>query len=180
MKRNSGFTLAEILVAISISLLVTASILTVVMMSNRTWRESSASVTLQSNGRLILNQIARGSHGMYGLREANYNTLAVGDDGNSVTFSVDMNEPPTYVTDDDTGCRFYLNDERVWYDPNTAIERNEYPLVNQGRVESIVFTKNGSYVTIDLTMKDYATPNSDAYAKYSTNVFLRKARETLY
>ena len=179
MKRNSGFTLAEVLLASSISVIAAIAILTVFMMANRTWSEASANVTLQSNGRLILNQIARGGHGRYGLREANYSTLTIESGGKSVRFAVDKNEPPTYTTDDDTTCRFYQQNERVWYDPNTSADNDEYPLVNAGRVQDITFIKNGSYVTVELTMKDYASPRGDAHVKLTTNVFLRKARKVL-
>ena len=98
MKRNSGFTLAEVLVASSISVLVAASLLTVFMMGRRTWSEASAQVTLQSNARLILNQIARGSRGMFGLREANYSSITVEEDGRSIRFWVDKNETTTPTT----------------------------------------------------------------------------------
>jgi type II secretory pathway pseudopilin PulG len=179
MKNNSGFTLAEILVATAISVLVATAVLTIFTMANRTWREASANVVLQSNGRLILNQIARGGRGRFGLREANYSSLTVEEGGKSIRFTVDKNEPPTYVTDDDTTGRFYLQDERIWYDPNINSGGDEYPLVNRGRVHDVNFIKNGSYVTVELLMKDYASPRADAYAKLTTNVFLRKARKVL-
>ena len=179
MKRNSGFTLAEVIFASSISLIAAIAILTVFMMASRTWSEASANITLQSNGRLILNQIARGGHGRYGLREANYSTLTIENEGESVRFLVDKNEPATYTTDDDTTSRFYLQNERVWHDPNTSMDYDEYPLVNAGRVQDITFVKNGSYITIELTMKDYAPPRVDAHVKLTTNVFLRKARKVL-
>ena len=179
MKRNGGFTLVEVLLASTISVLVAGGLLTMVTMGNSTWKEGSANITLQSSGRLILNQIARGSHGEYGLREANYQTAAVEDDGRAFRFVVDENEPPTYEQDDDTACRFYLQGERIWFDPDTSVDGNEYTLVPNGRVQDIVFTKHNSYVTIDLTMEDYASPRADAYVKLSTTVFLRKARQVL-
>ena len=179
MNRNSGFTLAEIAIATGISALVTISIFSVFAMTNRTWREASANVTLQSNGRLILNEIACGSYGRYGIREANYSGLTILDSGKSIQFSVDKNEPPTYVADDDTICRFYLQNNRIWYDPNVNIEDDEYPLVNNGRVERLTFTKYSGYINIELIMKDYASTRSNAYVKLTTNVFLRKAREIL-
>ena len=180
MKRNNGFTLAEVLFATSISALVAMGVLAMFAMGNRTWREASASVTLQSNGRLILNQIARGSHGEYGLREANYNTLTIEEDGSAIQFVIDKNEPPTYEADDDTVCRFYLENERVWYDPNTASSGDEYPIASNGRVEDISFVKDGSCVTVELTMKDYGSYRAEAYTKLSTNIFLRKARQVLH
>jgi prepilin-type N-terminal cleavage/methylation domain-containing protein len=180
MRNNSGFTLTELLLASAISVIAAVTILTVFMMANRTWSESTANVALQSNGRLILNQLARGNKGQYGLREANYSTLAVEEEGRSIRFSVDQNEPPTYVTDDDTTCRFYLHNERIWYDPDTSVDGDECTLVNKGRVQDVIFTKDGSYVKIDLLMRDYASPRNEAYVKLSTNVFLRKARKVLH
>ncbi len=179
MKKNSGFTLVEVMLALSIAVLVSASLLAMVMMAKRTWAEGSAMIGLQSNGRLLLNQIARGSHGQYGLREANYNTLTIEDEGRSIRFSVDKNEPLTYSEDDDTTCRFYLQNERIWFDPDTAIGFDEYQLISKGRVEDINFSTIDHYVNVQLTMKDYASPRTDAFVKLTTNVFLRKARETL-
>ncbi len=179
MRNNSGFTLAEILMATAISVLIAIAVLTIFMMASRTWSEASANVVLQSNGRLILNQIARGGHGKFGLREANYSSLTIEEGGKSIRFAVDKNEPPTYVTDDDTTSRFYLQDERIWYDPDINSGGDEYPLVNRGRVHDVSFIKNGSYVTVELLMKDYASPRTDAYVKLTTNVFLRKARQVL-
>jgi prepilin-type N-terminal cleavage/methylation domain-containing protein len=179
MKRNSGFTLAEVLVASSISLLVAASLLTVFAMGRRTWSEASAQVTLQSNARMILNQIARGSRGVFGLREANYSSISIEDEGRSIRFWIDKNEPPTYETTDDTSCRFYLQNERIWYDPDTNVHHDEYPVVSNGRVDDIVFTKDSACITIDLAMRDYGSTRTDAYAKFQTTVFLRKARTIL-
>lgn len=179
MRKNCGFTLAELLVASSISILVVISVVALFAMTNRTWREASANVVLQSNGRLILNQLASGSHGRFGLREANFNTIEIENGGNSILFYVDKLSNPTYIETDDTGCRYYLDNNRIWYDPDTSIEGDEYPLVLNGKVENIVFTKNSNYLDIELTMKDYASIRSDAYVKLRTSVFLRKARKVL-
>lgn len=179
MRKNSGFTLAELLVASSISVLVAISVVALFAMTNRTWREASANVVLQSNGRLILNQLVSGSHGRFGLREANFQTIAIENGGNSILFYVDKLTNPSYPESDDTECRYYLHDDRIWYDPDTSIEENEYPLVLNGKVENITFTKNSSCIDIDLIMKDYASIRSDAYVRLRTSVFLRKARKIL-
>ena len=179
MRKNNGFTLAELLVASSISVLVVISVVALFAMTNRTWREASANVVLQSNGRLILNQLTSGSHGRYGLREANFKTITVGNGGNSILFYVDKLTNPTYSEGDDTGCRYYLQNNRIWYDPDTSIEGNEYPLVINGKVENITFSKNSSCIDIDLIMKDYGSTRADAYVRLRTSVFLRKARKVL-
>lgn len=179
MKNNSGFTLAELLIASSISVLVAISILAVFAMTNRTWREASANVVLQSNGRLILSQIASGSHGRFGLREANNSTISIENEGRSVKFAVDKNDTPTYIEDDDTNCMYYFSNNRVWYDPDTENTGDEYPLVPNGRVENISFSKNSSCINVDLTMKDYGSTRADAYVKLNTSIFLRKARKVL-
>jgi len=179
MRNNSGFTLAELLIASSIAVLVSISILSVFAMTNRTWREASANVVLQSNGRLILNQIAAGSHGRFGLREANYGTIAVEDQGRAVRFVVDKNDDPTYSENDDVTCRYYFNNNRIWYDPDTNNDGDENPLVPNGKVENILFTMNSSCINVELTMKDYGSTRADAYVKLNTAIFLRKARKVL-
>ena len=181
ISKNEGFTLAEILIAVALLSIVMAAIMTGILASLNLWARGDTEATLEENGRLILERITRGQYGMFGLKEAGVETLAISQEGRSVTFYVDKNDPPTVTTSDDTCCRFYLSVNRVYYDPDTTIAGNEVLAANFGRVEELIFSKNGGFVSIDLTMRDNP-PASDLpiEIKFSTGVFLRKSRTKLY
>lgn len=56
-KENSGFTLVELLVSISISALVLLSVTLIMDYSTRNYRNASAEVSLQTEAQIILNQM---------------------------------------------------------------------------------------------------------------------------
>lgn len=173
--------MAEILVAVLLMGIVMTAIMTGVLSSLSLWARGDTEAEIESNGRLILEQIARGRYGMYGLKEANLDALTISQQGSAIEFYIDKNDPPTPKTTDDTGCRYYLIQNKVYYDPDISVSGNETPITSHGRVESLVFTKTGGFISIDLTVKD-TPPASDKpiETKLSTGVFLRKSRIKLY
>ena len=52
--------------------------------------------------------------------------------------------------------------------------------MNNGRVDDVVFTKDSACIIIDLAMRDYGSTRTEAYSRFQTTVFLRKARHILH
>ncbi len=172
-----GFTLVEMIVALSIALIVIGGLLSVFIMSLRAWKEGSTDLSLQSSGRLIIEKIVRGPGGRFGLREAGENDVAADDDGKGIRFSVDKNNPPTYSKLDDTELRIYLQGNRIMYDPSADVQGDEVPIVGFGPVKDVRFTVNGKAITVELWMSDGSGSLHPSQVKVATTVFLRKSED---
>jgi len=170
-----GFTLAEIMVAISIFMVIMAGLLSVFTMSMQAWKEGSRDLSLQSSGRLIIEKIVRGPGGRFGLREAAEDYVTVDANGKGISFSVDRNDPPTYDKLDDTEVKIYLQNDSIMYDPSTDIYGDEVPLVGFGRVEDVQFQIDGKAVKVDLWMREASGTTNPSQVKFQTEVFLRKS-----
>ncbi len=170
-----GFTLAEIMVAISIFAIIMAGLLSVFTMSMQAWKEGSRDLSLQSSGRLIIEKIVRGPGGRFGLREAAEDDVTVDEDGKGISFLVDRNNPPTYDKLDDTEVRIYLENDSIMYDPSTEISGDEVPLMSFGRVEDVQFQIDGKAVNVDLWMRETSATTNPSQVKFQTKVFLRKS-----
>ncbi len=172
---GQGFTLAEMMVAVFIFMIIMAGLLSVFTMSMQAWKEGSRDLSLQSSGRLIIEKIVRGPGGRFGLREAAEEGVTVDEDGKGITFLVDRNSPPTYGKGDDTEVRIYLENERMMYDPSTEVSGDEVPLISFGRVEDVRFQIDGKAVNVDLWMRETSQTTNPSQVKFQTKVFLRKS-----
>jgi prepilin-type N-terminal cleavage/methylation domain-containing protein len=176
MKANAGFTLVEVLVASLIALLVLGAVISIQMMSTRTFAEGSADVLLERTGNLIMERIVRGPSGDGGLREARLSTVsATGGSAPRITFSVDKNNPPTFSTADDTQCAIYLEGagdaRKVMYDPDTTIAGNEVALHPEALVTEMNVTVHPKYVDIELVLERTVQPFDSAMeVRVSTSV----------
>jgi prepilin-type N-terminal cleavage/methylation domain-containing protein len=177
VRPTGGFTLVEMIVAISIAVVVMGGLLSVFIMSLRAWKEGSRDLSLQSSGRLIIEKIVRGPGGRFGLREAAENDVAADEDGKGIRFSVDKNNPPTYSKLDDTELRIYLEGNRIMYDPSTGVQGDEVPIVGFGPVKDVRFTVNEKAVTVELWMSDTSGSIHPSQVKVATTVFLRKSED---
>jgi type II secretory pathway pseudopilin PulG len=173
----SAFTLAEMMVAIFVSTLALAALMTLFAMSLHAWNDGSVDLSLQSSGRLIMEKIVRGPSGLFGLREAGEEDVTVDANGKGITFLVDKNTEPTFTREDDTQLRIFYLDGRVMYDPSSEFVGDEVPLASFGRVEDICFEVNGNEVKIELWMGETASQGPAARVKLQTKVYLRKARD---
>lgn len=178
IKNNSGFTLAEILIASTISMVLLGGILAIFLTSLNTWILGSTDMSLERYGTFTLEKIVRGMGGRYGLREANGSTVAIDADANGITFTVDKNDPPTSSASDDTTVRVYLDsgNGNMMYDPDTSIAGNAVNISKEGVVKDITFTRNGDVITVDVWVSKDVTPSSKTIEmRFQTSVYLRKA-----
>ena len=176
-QRRDGFTLVETVMTVAIFAIVMGGLVSVLVMSMRSWKEGSRDLSLQSSGRLIIEKIVRGPTGRFGLREAAEDDVTADGDGKGITFYVDTNNPPTYSKLDDTEMRFYLENERIMFDPSTDVYGDEAPVVNFGRVEDVQFAVQGKAVTVDLWMRESSGIVHPSQVKFETKVFLRKSED---
>lgn len=178
MRRENGFTLPELLVALSLSVMIIGGILAVYLMSIRCWRDGSADVGLERTGGIVMEKIVRGVSGRFGVREANIGTVQVSESGDSVTFMVDKQDPPTPWNSDDFTSRYYQLGTQVMYDPDTSISGDELPLNRFGDVEELNFSLSGHVLTASLTLAA-DTPGAMSHTltgRVQTDVFFRKRR----
>lgn len=165
------------MIALSIFVIIIGGLTSVFLMSIRAWKEGSRDLSLQSSGRLIIEKIVRGPGGRFGLREAAENDVTADEDGRGITFLVDTNNPPTFSKLDDTEMRFYLENERIMYDPSTEVQGDEVPIVSFGRVEDVKFEIDGKAVSIELWMSETSGIVNPSQVKLQTKVFLRKSED---
>lgn len=178
MKRQDGFTLPEMLIAIITSVMLVGGVWLAYLMSMRSWVEGSRNVGLERSAGLILEKIVRGTNGRFGLREADIGEVQLSESGDSVTFLVDKNDPPTHWNWDDVTSRFYQSENQALYDPDTSISGDEIVLNKFGDVEQLTFSLSGDVLTagIVLSAKAPRTTARRLVARMQTDVFFRKRR----
>jgi len=164
MRSKSGLTLVEVMVGMLLGMLVLAAIITVQMMSARTFAVGTADAMLERTGNLVLDRIVRGPAGQYGLREARFDTVSVSGGATPVlSFMVDRNDPPTFDTSDDTACAVYLNPEGIiMFDPDTSVDADEIELNKETIIGEMNLTKTNSCVEIELILRRTVQPFDSA------------------
>jgi len=178
MRRNNGFTLTEMLVAMVTSVMLIGGVWLVYLASMRSWLEGSRNAGLERTAGMILEKIVRGPYGRFGLREADIGEVQVSESGDSVTYLVDKNDPPTTWNNDDTISRYYQSGTQVIYDPDTSVEGDEQVLNSFGDVEQLTFSLNGELLTarLVLTAEAARTTARRLVTRMQTNMFFRKRR----
>lgn len=171
MRSNAGMTLVEIMVAMLLGMLVLAAIVSIQMMSTRTFAEGTTDAMLDRTGNMILERIVRGPAGQYGLREARFSTVTASGGATPVlTYMVDRNDPPTSSTTDDTECAVYLTPGGlIVSDPNTGLAGDEINLNSEAIIHELNMTKHNDYVEIELVLQRTVQPfNSAIEVRVST------------
>jgi len=85
---RKGFTMSELLLAITISMILLAVVITFYIMTNKLWAYGNAKANLQRKARGTVERMVRGVNGFNGLREATtIDSPAVGFSQDSVMFS---------------------------------------------------------------------------------------------
>ena len=117
MKEN-GVTLVEVLVVSVIMVIILTGALTVYLMSETAWRESTARARLQRNASIIMEKMIRGAEGVYGIR----NSKAI-NTPNVTPPAVDYEVVFTGI--DNKNRKFYRSgsgsgDEIIYYDPDES------------------------------------------------------------
>jgi prepilin-type N-terminal cleavage/methylation domain-containing protein len=128
-----GFTLPEAIITLALFLLLSAAVVSVYLMSLRSWSEGSAQIALQRKLAAAMQRIVQGERGrdetrQHGLREARdvkiVSPQAIeftsGIDGTTRCIHIDGNE---IYYDPDTASE--SNEERVVYDPSTSQAKSD-------------------------------------------------------
>lgn len=180
MHRQNGFTIAEVLIALAIAVVVIGGAYAVYIMGLRTWQTGSAVAYLERSAYQIMDRICRGAvpSGRFGLREATPTTIQVTQVSTeiySIQYKVDKMDPPTTWDRDDTTCRYYVNGTTLCHDPGDGSEVRVHKF---GQVESLKFTiEPPQIVNVELTLAD---PGHHMQRRVSirmnTEVFIRKSR----
>jgi hypothetical protein len=136
---SAAFTLTEVLVASSLSILVVAMVMTLLVKNLEIWRDSLARLQLSEDSRIVRERILRGLHGKYGLRHARRSQLAftVGQvlfndvsSSNAMILVLVSNQPPAWL--DYTGTNRIIRSGTI--------------------VENAAIYTNGNILHIDLTL----------------------------
>jgi prepilin-type N-terminal cleavage/methylation domain-containing protein len=114
---SRGFTLPEAVIALAIFLLLSAAVVSVYLMSLRSWREGSAQVSLQRKLAAAMQRIVQGERGQsesrqHGLREASSVTIV---DAQTIEFTSGV---------DGVTRRIYLHGNELIYDPDASSSVN--------------------------------------------------------
>lgn len=173
MKTKTGFTLAEMMVAVLIAGLVIGAAISIQMMSTRTFAEGSVDAKLERAGNLALEKIVRGPSGQYGLREARLDTVYVSEGPMGyITFQVDRNNPPTFDTSDDTQSAVSLGyDGVITYDADTSVYGDEVAVNSGAFVSQMNVSEDNDSVSIELVLQETVQPfDSTMEVRVSTAV----------
>jgi Tfp pilus assembly protein PilW len=178
MRRKNGFTIAEMMVSIVASVMLVGGVWLIYLMSMRSWAEGSRNAGLERSAGMVLERIVRGANGRFGIREADVGTVQVSVSGDSVTFMVDKQNPPTSWNSDDDTSRYYQDGTLAMYDPDTSVSGDELVLNRFGDVEQLLFSLNGEVLTakIVLTADAPRTTSRRLVTRMQTDIFLRKRR----
>ena len=101
--RNKGFTLVEIMIALTISVVILGAVITILIQTLWIWRDGTSWMYLTEQTRLVREKMLRGLDGKYGLRQASASNYSVSSSGGQdmLTFGVETNIWPTTSTADD-------------------------------------------------------------------------------
>jgi prepilin-type N-terminal cleavage/methylation domain-containing protein len=178
MRRQHGFTLAEMMVALIAGIILIGGVCLIFLMTLRCWQEGSSVAALERTAGTTMEKIVRGVYGRFGLREANIGTVQLSADGQSVTFQVDKHDPPTPSYSDDVTSRYYQLGTRLWYDANVSVAGDTIPLNRFGNVETVKFSQSGDVLTavLSLSAPGHLTSDPRLFVRMKTEVFFRKRR----
>lgn len=153
--KNKGFSLVELMVAMSIMLVIFGVVASTYLVTQRLWRGGFTQIALQSTGRVALDKITKN------LRPAT--TVTILDNGDKIRFVTDPNRTYSSAADDIT-CEYYISGTNIMYDPNTVIPGNEAVLLRNVSKESVIpfFQVSGNLAVI--TFKVYK--NDAIYGTY--------------
>lgn len=178
MRRKNGFTIAEMMVSMIAAVMLIGGVWLIYLMSMRSWAEGSRNAGLERSAGIVIEKIVRGANGRFGIREADIGTVQVSVSGDSVTFMVDRNDPPTAWNSDDVTSRYYKLGTMVMYDPDTSVAGDELVLNRFGDVEELLFSLSGEVLTakVVLTADAPRTTSRRLVTRMKTDIFLRKRR----
>lgn len=177
---SDGFSLVEVLVALTLFSLIGASLVAAYLTADRLVRQGLSLAMVQSQGRLGMEKIERS------MRMGT--SASVSGGGDQITFVVDVNgnpSSPNYVTrtlifDTGDGSESTASDNVLTYDPDTSVAGDQQTVMKNIRrmPGNNIFSVSGKVVTVKLRVSDViAAYNSATYSgsnvDISTQVKLR-------
>ena len=157
MRKQEGFTLPDMLIALCIYGMVIAAALSAYLMGISIWRAEGTRQHIQRQGALALEAMTRGGAGLPGLREADLSSFAFYPSGATDGFQVDVDAAgPVDQFGPDRTVRFYRSGRNILFDPDAGSAGDERPLFRDPVVESFAVERNGpgNLVTLSLELKE--------------------------
>lgn len=170
---QKGFTLAEILIAMPILLLMVGAIAGIYLTFITAWQEDSNQIALQMKASSAIEKMVRGVGGSGGIREAKSGTVTV--TGSTMIQYTDIN---------DTVHKYYLdaNTKRVYHD-DLSDGQSPYMIADNLRAydvtddpPSFYVDENNGLITINIGLEGSNRRSDglkDTNIDYTTQVYLR-------
>lgn len=182
LRKNSGFTLVEVMVATGIFLFAVSITFSVMLTSLRMDRNTQSEAILHQQGAKILNRIVMGEQGKFGLLKASLSSISISPDQTGISFSADTNSTFTVSTADDVAMSFSYSDadgdpatyedNTVVFDPDTAVAGNE--LTVGTNVAGIQFSQAGGVITVVLRLAETVNGQTE-FLRLSRDIWVRNA-----
>jgi type IV pilus assembly protein PilW len=181
---NAGFTLAELVLAMGIMLIVVAAIISLFTSLNRMYTTQGVSADVQQVTRTGIDIMTRNIR-MAGFNPLNINPVGIVQaDSNSIRFEYDTNGSGTIATNGDEDVAYLFNAENKQLVQQKNGDGNRYPLVdNVFDLAFRYFDENDDMVTNDLaairsvevslTIEEPAGRDQPVQRTYSTRVICR-------
>lgn len=165
MKRK-GFSLAELVVAMGIMVMVFAIVSTTYILTQKLWKGGFTQIAFQSRGRIALENMA------YAFRSSTDATIF--SSGGRIRFVTDPNHTVETVSDDITS-EYYISGTNIIYDPDVSVSNDEVTFLSNVYIEPGIPLFQLSDCMIVITFKLY---NNDAvygahWSSMSTSVKMR-------
>ncbi len=166
--RKDGITLVEVLIASAIMVVILGGGLTVYLMSETTWQESTVQARLQRSASIVMQKMIKGVEGVYGLRDSK----AITTPSYPLPASSDTVE---FTGIGNISRSFYLEEnaprDEVFYDPNTSVSGDAYSIAAD--ISSLTFERlTMERIRISLTMSQ-AVGDKDMSISLNTDVTIR-------
>jgi len=181
---NAGFTLAELVLAMGIMLIVVAAIISLFTSLNRMYTTQGVAAGVQQVTRTGIDIMTRNIR-MAGFNPLNINPVGIVQaDSNSIRFEYDTNGSGTIATNGDEDVAYLFNAENKQLVQQKNGDGNRYPLVdNVIDLAFRYFDENDDMVTNDLaairsvevslTIEEPAGRDQPVQRTYSTRVICR-------
>jgi len=181
---DAGFTLAELVLAMGIMLIVVAAIISLFTSLNRMYTTQGVAAGVQQVTRTGIDIMTRNIR-MAGFNPLNINPVGIVEaDSNSIRFEYDTNGSGTIATNGDEDVAYLFNAENKQLVQQKNGDGNRYPLVdNVIDLAFRYFDENDDMVTNDLaairsvevslTIEEPAGRDQPVQRTYSTRVICR-------
>jgi prepilin-type N-terminal cleavage/methylation domain-containing protein len=161
--KKSGFSLTELMVAISVFGMVIAGTMSVFFVSNRSWYSTDIQMQCMREANMILEKMVYGAQGTNGLRSAIFTNVIVGITGSQWAV--------TYDTPDGANSSYYYvsADKAILYRDMTVSNSTAIVIGQNVHSSSVAVVTNGLSITVQVGVQDgrfAATNILTTYVRY--------------